>query len=111
MSTTATMLILTTILSATAIPPSQDSPKLALYDRTQRLCVGLALASTKLAQAIESSGASSLRDVCECAALLTVAPLSEDQATTLMSSAGGREDFVIGLGETVKQCYAMNVSN
>jgi hypothetical protein len=98
------------IVSATPIPPSQDSPKLALYDRTQRLCEGLALSSPEFAENIEGSGVSSLRDVCECTALLSVAPLAQDKAIELMSADAGRDGFITTMSAQFKHCVALNVA-
>lgn len=97
---------------ALAFPAKADAPaKVQLFERSQQVCKTIVLTSAETASTFVRADAGSLSDVCECAALLAVAPLSQADAEAIVNgdkakAAGLVESVRNELGECVKMAPA-----
>jgi hypothetical protein len=103
------------LVSLATAPNAQELPSPELHNRliafqnAQNVCKGIFLLNSDAASSFVGATKSSLSEICECAALLTVANTSKDDISAL---ANGDQDVSIKMASEVRertlQCVKIN---
>jgi len=91
-------------IAPSAVIAAEPIAKLVLFHKAQDLCKATVLGSSELAENIVLTASGSLSELCECAAILSVSPLSLEEAEMVSESKERREIFQKTLSEALVRC-------
>lgn len=82
--------------------PVQTTPRVELFQRTTSYCMALHLGNAELVENVMRAGAGPVRNLCECAAMLTISRMSDDQVHA--SLGGDVQALTQGIGANLSRC-------